>query len=977
MTFPQQASAGFFQRNPLPPPPTVEDYVTQAEFDTYVSRASGLYTLPEDLGAIGDGQSHPASEVLGVTSLADLRDHDEGLYAFAESIDDEMDWLAIQAAFYRGGRVLGRPGARYVLNKTLNHPNGRVQSDWTHSSLSWEAMQAIPDDGTNLVDTALQGPLNTLLEPSADWTFASNLYTWTDAPVGAGTVHFGQMGWQMHVPKGRWTAEATITLSAGASLGFYGPPYCGFGFSNDHVGQGFPEWPDPLAKNATLSPGKDGVPTYLSFDFEIAEEDGRTVWLTFSGGNCDITVTDVRVKPFRMNYAVWCSGDPMEFSGYDPRYADMASFRYDDSTWVGGVMLGPNSAWSTIYDGPEIGGFLHKSFQGDGARCNWRDVHIRKFDVGITLSDNAYLNKFEGLTIGFCRICVRFPPGAINAAENYRFTGCILFNSELAVDAEGGGEWFFFGTSWDYCRKFLRADRGAYIATHGVHIEGKQRETYLPVASVADEFDVGSTTNPNVITGGTSGATARLIEDKSDETWDEGPRVVVEHLSGTFASGETITGSLGGSAVLSGPIVMGDYMFDLRGGSLWAAPSGEILFAGYTHNGARHIGRVESNNDRIAFGNVWLYNLDTASGVTWEGAGRVTVERHLGPNNPNLAALWLENHNADAYAGMGDFTSTGALDGHILGDALPADGIPLDFYLTGVTGTRVSRSSFAPGGPSCTLDPTVERVTDGSSIRLDIPNTYGSGQGCNLRFLIPVSSGKIVMDRYFIKKPDAMPYLSHGPFALGTPPTNTATLSTTNGINEILFNHEGAEGLAGAGPQEGWTVTFTGLSGTIGGIPAASLNGVPLTIAEGRKEGLILTPPASITASGTTTLSTGVSISYVQKSFLVWDRRLWVKMIGHDVSGIPIFVQDLYQGELNYTMTFDSEDWRLPAPDGNRWWYTEEVVPDSPLDRMGSGRAPEWATHMIVDLNFWNYLYAVDGTDLPPIYLAGFFANVV
>lgn len=54
MTFPQPASAGFFQGQPLPPPPqTGEDYVTQAEFDAHVRGTTRLDVT--NFGAVGDG----------------------------------------------------------------------------------------------------------------------------------------------------------------------------------------------------------------------------------------------------------------------------------------------------------------------------------------------------------------------------------------------------------------------------------------------------------------------------------------------------------------------------------------------------------------------------------------------------------------------------------------------------------------------------------------------------------------------------------------------------------------------------------------------------------------------------------------------------------------------------------------------------------------------------------------------------------
>jgi len=913
---------------------------------------SDYQRTPEWHGAVGDGNNHPAGAALGVTTLEEL----QVLFPFADSLADEMDWLGIQAALYAGGIVKGRPEARYVVNKTLTVPNGRVQADFTHCDLLWEGMAAAPDDGSTLVtDGHFAGDgsawQNTLLEPARDWTFTGGFAAWVDGPTADPQGHFGQFGQQVHLPQGRWTVEAWIKLSEGASAGYYGPPYCGFAFFADQVGQGGLEWPDPLDKSVTLSPGDDGVSTYLSFDFEVFEEAGRDLWLTFSGGNCDIEVRDVRIKPFLMNYAMWMTGDPLPYAS--------TAFDYDESTWTGGQILGPGPS-SPIYTGPAIGGVLHKNFQGDGARCNFVDMIILRWLVGITMSDHAYLQRFDALKIGFCGTCVKYLAGSVNAAENYRFTGGILFNSGLAVDAVGGGEWFFYGTSWDYCRRFLSTDRGAYIATHGLHIEGHQAETYIPVSDWTD-FDDGET-----ITGGTSGATALLISDKGDQDWDEGPRLVVQLLTGTFQVGETVTGPSGGSAVVAGAVVRAPYMFDVRGASMWNAASGEVLFAGYTHNGADYIGNVESNMDQIAFGSVWLYNMDTASGVTWNGGGRVTVERHMGPTNPNLARLWLVNHHSDGFGGMGDFTTEGGTAGMTLTDALPADGIPMDMYLR-ADATRADRLSFAPDGPSVVLDTSVARVTDGASLRLDIPVGYGSGQQCNLRVFVPVRNGKLFLDRYYLHKPDVMPDVTHGPFAGGI------SLSTLGGRSMVTISDPSADGLAGAGPQPGWTVTLTGVTGNPGGIPNATLNATHV-IADMTEDGIIIDVGVNAASDATGAGGAGIGTTYVQKNFLLWDRRMWVKIGWRDPDGIPVILQDQYQGESNYTVDFGNVQWTLGNPERNRWWYTEREVPDDPMERIGDGRAPEWATHMMMDINFWNLLYA--GTP-PPVYLAGFFANVV
>jgi hypothetical protein len=88
---------------------------------------SDVYITPEQFGAIGDGESHPAFEVLGVDTLEELQEWNNGMYAFADSIGNEMDWLGLQAALRAGGEVRGTPGAVYVANKTIAVWNGHVQ----------------------------------------------------------------------------------------------------------------------------------------------------------------------------------------------------------------------------------------------------------------------------------------------------------------------------------------------------------------------------------------------------------------------------------------------------------------------------------------------------------------------------------------------------------------------------------------------------------------------------------------------------------------------------------------------------------------------------------------------------------------------------------------------------------------------------------------------------------------------------------
>lgn len=105
-------------------------------------------TAPEDFGAVGDGASHPAFRHIGTRTLADLQRYNGGVYAFADGIDNEMDYLAWQAALYAGGMVRGRHGAVYVINHNLVLRNGTVHVDATGCSLLWTGMPALVADGS-------------------------------------------------------------------------------------------------------------------------------------------------------------------------------------------------------------------------------------------------------------------------------------------------------------------------------------------------------------------------------------------------------------------------------------------------------------------------------------------------------------------------------------------------------------------------------------------------------------------------------------------------------------------------------------------------------------------------------------------------------------------------------------------------------------------------------------------------------------
>jgi len=130
--------------------------------------------------------------------------------------------------------------------------------------------------------------------------------------------------------------------------------------------------------------------------------------------------------------------------------------------------------------------------------------------------------------------------------------------------------------------------------------------------------------------------------------------------------------------------------------------------------------------------------------------------------------------------------------------------------------------------------------------------------------------------------------------------------------------------------------------------------------------------PSHIAASNASNAG-GASIvsTYSQTCFRIYERRFWVKMIGRDALQRPIIGQDEFQGEVDFNVNHAAQGWTKRA-----WasWYTEPVIPTDPSVRLARGRAPAWATHMMMLLDLQN-VGAAHQAAPPPLYLTDFFAN--
>jgi len=920
--------------------------------------AALYYKTPEEYGAVGDGISHPAESALGVSTLGELRAYKNGVFGFADSIHNEMDYLGIQAAFYAGGIVVGRPGAVYKIDHNLVHPNGHVQPHFASTKLSFENF-AVISEGANLLtnpsfSNGATGWAQGTLTPRTDIIFAGDKASFTDPAIGAG-ANYGDFGQQVTLTVGKWTISVRAKLSPGGSSGFYGPPYINIGFRPYGVGLGSYDWPHPLSFGYATT--RDGIfDDWLRFDVEVLEN--TIAWLDIQGGNCNWEIQEVEIKPFLMNYAVWCTGDNLGFGA-----------RYDVSLWSGGELIGPVSGNPEDgWEGPVVGGVLHKSFRGEGPRCNFEQGFIFGFDVGMAFSDQAFLNHITATNIGNCRTCVKFLRNATNAGENFRFARCVIFNSDLAFHAEGGGEWNFWGCSFDFCRRLVLAERGAKISFLGHHFEFNGSETRLYLTSPSGVWSAKA-----ILTGGTSGATGRVLIARPTRAR---PHLVVEVLTGTFSAGEAITCASGGSATANGAVEFGPYMFELTGGS-YIDFSGEFLQSGGAHRGALHMFKLTTNADVWSNVNWWAYGLHTVSDTLCTGSGRFVSSRLLGPGNAQLPRMIMRNQAMDAFAGNGRIAGPGSLVD--MGFPGPPDNIGLIFGAHSEEASgAASKRGLIPWEHEVSANTTVARGTGYGSLRLQYNAAYSGNT--EVRIYIPVQPGAVVCAEYWYSKPDVKPPVARGPYTAGAG-NDSIWVNTIVDSAVATVQDNQTTAVAQYGPQTDWTVTLAGVTGNPGGVSNAVWNNTHTIIkrTDNQYSDNLVRYTINLGTSATSTANNSggnsIETSYSQTNVLIFDRRFWTKVLYNDTLGRPVLGQTSFQGELNVLIPHAALDW---TPKSVESWYTEPVVlPGNPLeDRGANGRAPEWATHFMFVINYPNIRF-VDAAAPPPLYLADFYANVI
>jgi hypothetical protein len=840
------------------------------DVDELFRRTSNTITV-EAMGGIGDSLSHPASAALGVSTLAELHAYNDGIYAFADSISNEMDWLAIQAGLNAGGRLTCREGAHFIVNKTLRYINGL--GSWVdlppNAILDFRGM--LPDaSSTNLIvnGTFASGAswANTTLLHT-DVVFGSGFATFTDPTPGTGPS-FGQFGQEVTIPPGKWRVRADVTVTNGASAGLYGLPYVGMGFFGVGVGLGGSSITKSINRSSSFTGSEE-----IYFDFEVTTT--TVAWLTFQGGNGNFTVANVKIQPFFLNCAVWSTADG----------ADAGVSSGINGIWRGGWFWGPNQ------DGG-IACFLVKSFTTLERQLHLFDAHIGArgtidvggtnagFTGGVVYSDIAFLCSINNCTIGYSRPGVQFLPGSQNAGENMRINDTVIYNGWTCLDVRGGGEWNLCGVSMDYSNQFVTAARGALVNATNCHFEASP--SALP-------------------------------------------------------------------------------MFELEGGACFVMANGELFQGGSDPCTAQTYITLGDSNCKFLMGDVWLFNARTASGTWASGPGLVRANNFaVGGGNTLLPAMILRNFQMDAFASNGGMQDLGGIGFY----GTPADGIGFRADLYADSGTPTSRMVI-PSVAQATRDTGVARNGAGS-IKIERLGTYTQGIGLSVYY--PVTEGKIAFDEFAIGQ-----QLSLAAFNAGAPSALSGAITTTAGSNIAEFRDDSAQYLNGSGPRPGWQAVISGAT-AVGGVAAGSINGTRTIIArtDWNKWTVALGATAATSATGG---GAGISVQYKQTSVRIFNRRFWVKLDGFDAYGRSLRTQVLFAGEVDIDIPLTGPNWILNQMSS---WYSEGVAPVDLSTRYGTGRAPIWATHMMIQLDVQNIIPAGVSAGTPiPVYVTDFYANLI
>lgn len=432
---------------------------------TLASRAADEIT-PMDFGAIGDGNSHPAST--RYATLAAL----VSVYPLATDLTQELDFLAWQAALAAGGLVTCNGHPHFVMCNAAVASMGPLivvaGQSWVEGHgalLDFSAMRSQPNTqhflpNYNFADSSGW-------ENAPDYTPGFDISPFT---FGGGQAYapdipsFARFGQQVTLAPGDYTIVVAfkVTLGASYALGNFNQPFGSVGFWEFGPGQGGNWTPPPLAfpdLSGVVTNGADGVTVTLRFNFNVATE--WVTWPTFTGGGfANWSVTQFDIIPWVPSCAIWCTRD-----GSGEHYNIARPLR-------GLEILGADRAneGSPLGSTATTGVLFESLLIQDGNMTMLADCSVHGFGAGMWMQDGSYLNETRNTMIYECDIGLLFN-GGYNAGENMRFYGGAIFNNLFGImNPHPFGEISFYGTALDYCYGPISNNAGK-IELHGVHVE--------------------------------------------------------------------------------------------------------------------------------------------------------------------------------------------------------------------------------------------------------------------------------------------------------------------------------------------------------------------------------------------------------------------------------------------------------------------------------------------------------------------------
>jgi hypothetical protein len=424
-------------------------------------------STPLYFGAIGDGYSHKAREFFATLEAL------QAVYPFAKSLDQEMDYLAIQKALYTRMEI-NSPPMQYKCCNNDGDPqeplivvSGKNRGHLNGSLLDY--MTFVPRVETEYVNanrnfTDDTGWYNSPVYTGASIvhaTFGGGKAVMTDPFGGEGAGGFGnpfyRFGEPVTIQPGNYVIRCKGKAIKGTSYshGNSNPPYFSVGFANN---------PDLEGYGPSVSGGADfSVVNEQLFEIrrEIRFEEETSTYLTFTGGGyISFEITELTLTPVLLNCGLLSTRDGQP----DP---------YPQQMLIGGFKLyGPGDhvvgAW----------GIRHDSFKNkDGNHTNYHDVRVSGWDAGLYFGNGAYLIEHHNVYLIGNRRGIYMPAGIDNAGENNKFFGGQMSSNGTNIANFHNGGFTFYGTACDYPEvsrghgSFVEENKGR-IEFVSVHAEG-------------------------------------------------------------------------------------------------------------------------------------------------------------------------------------------------------------------------------------------------------------------------------------------------------------------------------------------------------------------------------------------------------------------------------------------------------------------------------------------------------------------------